>query len=134
MYDFLKTIAESNGWVFEYARTDYQNLYNLETSGGTVHLFCDPIVSDSKFSDSGVETISYSGKLMLLLSSDIDESYSDKYNDYIKPLVAGATQTLKDGILCSDYEINKFQTTEIINLFDFNMDGILVNYSITILD
>ncbi|MCG2611514.1 hypothetical protein LZZ90_08335 [Flavobacterium sp. SM15] len=131
MYDFFKNIAETNGWVFEYGRKDYQNLYNEDVSGGTIHLFVDPIVIDSSFSNTGNETKSYSGRFMMILSSDVDEMYDDKFNDYIKPLFNGALQTIKDTLVCDDYDINKFQTLEVINLLDFNLDGVLVNYSLS---
>lgn len=133
MYEFLKEIAENNDFVFEYSRSDYQNLYNgMEIS--KIHLFVDPITIDSQFSDTGHETKTYTGKFMLLVSSDVDEDYKTKYNDHIKPLITDSTQIIKDSILCSDHEINKFQTVEVINLFDVNLDGVLVNYSITIID
>ncbi|MFV8339142.1 hypothetical protein ACNQGL_07710 [Flavobacterium sp. LB3P21] len=133
MYELLQLIAINNNWVFEYSRSDYQNLYNgMEIS--KIHLFVDPITIDSQFSDSGSETKTYTGKFMLLVSSDVDEAYLTKYVDHIKPLITDSTQIIKDSILCSDYEINKFQTVEVINLFDVNLDGILVNYSITIID
>ncbi len=78
MYEFLNNMALLNDWVFEYSRADYQNLYD-EMDNGKIHLFVDPIVIDSSFSDSGNETKTYSGKFMLLLSSDVDEDYSTKY-------------------------------------------------------
>ncbi|TRX34958.1 hypothetical protein FNW52_12515 [Flavobacterium sp. ZT3R18] len=99
---------------------------------GKVHLFVDPITIDSSFSDSGYETKTYTGKYMLLVSSDIDEGYKDKFDNNIRPLITNSNQFVKDSILCSDYQINKFQTMEVINLFDFNLDGVLVTYSITI--
>lgn len=133
MYEFLNNIALDNNFVFEYSRTDYQNLYD-GMANDKIHLFVDPIIIDSTFSDSGNETKTYSGKFMLLLSSDIDEDYSTKYTTYIKPLLDNGTQSIKNNLLCGDYQINKFQTIEIINLFDNNLDGILVNYSVTVND
>lgn len=134
MYDFFKNTAELNSWVYEYARNDYQNLYNENITGGTVHLFVDPVTTDSTFSDTGFEQKSYSGKFLMLLSSDVDEEYEDKYNDYIKPLINGALQTLKDTIICAEFDVNKFQVLEVINLFDYNLDGVLVNYNLTQID
>jgi hypothetical protein len=131
MYNFLKTLADDNLWFYEYSRTDYQNLYDgMEQD--KVHLFVDPITTDSTFSDSGFETKTYSGKLMLLVSSDVDETYSDKYVDYIQPLMNDSLQMIKDTLLCSDFIINKFQTVEVINLFDVNLDGLLINYNISL--
>jgi hypothetical protein len=133
MYEFLNNIALLNDWVFEYSRADYQNLYD-EMDNGKIHLFVDPIVIDSSFSDSGNETKTYSGKFMLLLSSDVDEDYSTKYNTYIKPLIDNGMQSIKDVLLCSEFQINKLQVVEVINLFDYNLDGVLVNYSVTVND
>ncbi|MEW5675553.1 hypothetical protein ABGT15_04510 [Flavobacterium enshiense] len=131
MYDYFKNVAESNNWVFKYGRSDYLNLSNEIEEPNKIHFFIDPIITDSNFSDVGTETKSYSGKFMMLLSSDVDESYDDKYNDYIKPLINGALQTLKNDLVCADFDINKFQVLEVINLFDYNLDGVLVNYSLT---
>ena len=133
MYDFLKNIALVSDWSFEYSRADYQNLFD-EMDNNKIHLFVDPIVIDSNFSDSGNETKTYSGKFMLLLSSDVDEDYSSKYSTYIKPLIDNSTQIIKADLLCGEYQINKFQTIEVINLFDNNLDGVLVNYSVTIIE
>jgi len=133
MYEFLNNIALLNDWVFEYSRSDYQNLFD-EMDNNKIHLFIDPIIIDSAFSDSGNETKTYSGKFMLLLSSDVDEDYSTKYSTYIKPLIDNGTQIIKDDLMCTEFQINKFQTVEVINLFDKNLDGILINYSITITD
>lgn len=132
MYDFLKNFANANNYYFEYSRADYQNLYDgMEIN--KIHLFADPITIDSTFSDSGVETKTYTGKVMLLVSSDIDEDYKTKYESHIKPLISESTAIIKQSILCDDnMEINKFQTIEIINLFDVNLDGVLINYSITV--
>lgn len=133
MYEFFKNIAEFNGFAFEYSRSDYQNLYD-EMTTDKIHLFVDPIIIDSSFSDSGHETKTYSGKFMLLVSSDVDEDYKQKYLDNIKPIIDSATQIVKDDLRCADYDILKFQTIEVINLFDFNLDGVLVNYNVTIID
>ena len=132
IYDFLKNMATVNNWYFEYSRSDYQNLYDgMEIN--KIHLFADPITIDSVFTDSGNEIKTYTGKIMLLVSSDVDETYKTKYESHIKPLILSSTAIIKQSILCDDtIEINKFQTVEVINLFDVNLDGVLINYSITI--
>jgi hypothetical protein len=58
-----------------------------------VHLFMT-ITTDTTFTDSGYENETYTGKMMLLVSSNIDETYADKYADYIQPLMAGALATM----------------------------------------
>ena len=71
MHDFLKNIAEENDWQFEYGRQDYLNLYD-DVEADKTYLFADPIQTDSQFSDAGNETLTYSGKLFLVMSSDVD--------------------------------------------------------------
>lgn len=133
MHDFLKNIAEENDWQFEYARQDYLNLYN-DVESGKVYMMVEPITSDSSFSDAGNETLTYSGKLFLVMSSDVDEEYSDKYEQYIKPLFSNVRNLLIGAFACSNYDLKVFKTTEVINLFDQNLDGLLINYSATQID
>lgn len=133
MHDFLKQIADGNGWGFHYGRQDYQNL-NDDIPEGVVQMYVDPIQTDSSFTDVGNEMLSYSGKLMLLLSSDVDEDYQQKYINYIKPLFEDTRNLFIGAFACSDYEINSFKTVEIINLFDSNLDGLMITYSVTRID
>lgn len=128
MYEFLKGIADENDWVFEYSRADYQNLTN-DIENDKIYFFVDPIIIDSKFNDAGSESKTYSGRLMILVSSDVDENYIDKYDNHIKPLIDSTSEIIKGSFNCSDFELLKFQTTEVINLFDSNLDGILINYA-----
>jgi hypothetical protein len=133
MYELLKDLADLNGWVFEYSRSDYQNLYD-EMTNDKLHLFVDPITIDSTFSDSGTESKSYSGKYMLLVSSDIDETYKDKYINHIKPIIDTAATVIKQSFICDESTINKYSQVEVINIFDFNLDGVLVTYNVTLID
>ena len=132
MYEFFKNVAEENNWHFEYSRPNYQNLDELEL--GKIGLYVDPIITDSRFSNAGNESQTFSGRFMILMNSDVDESYIDKYNSYIKPLIQNELQLLKDEFNCNDYQINSFKTLEVINLFDQNLDGVLINYNISLID
>lgn len=131
MFEILQQIALNNDYIFSYARQDFQNLYD-EMTTDKIHLFVDPITQDTSFSDAGTETNTYSGKFMLLVSSDIDEDYEQKYTNNIKPLMVDAVQAIKNELICGEVTINKFTQVEVINLFDFNLDGILITYSITL--
>jgi hypothetical protein len=133
MYDFFKNIAETSGWGFTYGRPDYNNL-KRDIEDDKHYLFVDPVELTSSFSDVGNETVSYSGRFMLLLSSDVDDMYEDKYNDYIKPINDISLQLIKDELACSNYQINLFKVLEMINEYDQNFDGVLVNYSFTYID
>jgi len=139
MYEILKAIAAvqtgdpaADQFGFMYARRDFQNLYNeLEPNKPVIVL--DPVVIDSNFSEMGVvESVVYSGSFMILMSSDIDETdYDYRYQNYIKPLLTGALLTIKASLIC-DYPstIEVWRTTEVINVLDYNFDGILINYRI----
>ncbi|MDG3581759.1 hypothetical protein [Galbibacter pacificus] len=137
MYDLLKNIAQINNWEFIYGRQDYQNVEDMynEIDDNKVNLFLDSVVIDTSFSESGVESNTYSGRFLLLLSSDVDELYdgdeSSKYQSYIKPLIDNHLTKIKTILSCGDYAINTFRTTEVINLFDGNYDGIIVNYNVS---
>lgn len=135
MKDYFQNLAEEQGWFFEYSREDYQNLVEVPLNGKpSVALFVDPIIEDSKFSEIGNETKTYSGKLLLLVNSDVDESYQDKSENHIEVLKTEYLQNLKNDLACSNYQVNSFRTQEIINLFDQNFDGLLVTYSCTLID
>jgi len=133
MYEFLKSLSADNNWKFEYSRPDYQSLQN-DIEPNEICLYADPVTIESKFSDAGNESVTYSGKFMLLLSSDVDEEYEEKYLKYVKPLIDESLQIIKDSFTCSEYQINMFRAIEVINLFDFNLDGVLVTYNILLVD
>lgn len=130
MYNLLKDIATNNNWFFEYSRSDYQNLYDgMEIK--KVHLFVDPITTHSTFNTMGTETKTYTGKFMLLVSSDIDEDYQRKYLKHIKPMLDIQYQKILDSLRCEQMiEIEQISAIDIINLFDVNLDGVLINYKI----
>jgi len=139
MYNILKSISEvqvsgSNQFAFTYARKDFANLYN-EVVSETPHIFLDPVIIDTTFSEfNTVESYTYSGTFMLVVSSDIDvEDYDTRYQTYIKPLLDESLVTIKNALVCS-YPVtyNTWRTQEIINIFDYNLDGIIVTYNITV--
>ena len=134
MYDILKTIATTNSYPFCYARKDYANLFDEVELPNIAHIFLDPIVIDSTFDDqNSEESKTYSGSFMILASSDIDEQdYDTRYQTYMKPLLNGASEIIKTAIQCEgSVNITLWRETEIINIFDYNLDGIVVTYVIT---
>lgn len=135
MYDILEQFCNDNNFPFVYARRDFANLYDEIEQKLIPHFFLDPVVIESSENDMGVtENETHSGSFMILVSSDIDElSYNDRYQKYIKPLIATSTDSLKDFLRCNfNLTINQWRTVEVINVFDYNFDGIIVNYNVTI--
>lgn len=135
MYEIIKAIAAANNWPFTYARKDFQNLFDGTEQLNVSHIFLDPVETEYKPNDTNIdESKVYSGHFMILYSSGIDEQdYDTRYQNYIKPIITGDLETLKDSIRCDyDVEFNLWKTTEIINALDYNFDGLIVTYNITI--
>lgn len=135
MYEILKALAAASGWVFEYGRRDFQNLHDAAEQKEVSHLFLDPVQISKNRSDSGqVESITYSGNFMLLYSSDIDEeSYEYRYENYIKPILEGQIGVIENDLVCvQEATIEQWQIVEVINMFDYNLDGVIVTYRTTI--
>jgi len=133
MYDVLKTIATINNWVFQYARKDYANLFDEAEQIGVPHIFLDPVQIDTVFDEFNEPiSTSYEGSFMCLVSSDIDEeNYDYKYQTHIKPLATTALNNIKDYVRCNtDISITNWREVEVINVFDYNLDGILVTYKL----
>lgn len=133
MYDILKTVSAAEGWTFIYARRDHSNLFN-EVETGAVHLFLDPVEITENIGDyDELVSSTYAGTFMLLISSDIDDSdYEQRYIDKIKPILDGAVETLRSALICnSSVKIVSWRKVEVINMLDYNMDGIIVTYSLT---
>lgn len=132
MYDLLKNISTTNNWDFTYAKRDWANLYD-EVENGKVKIFLDPVETNYTYGEyNQVYSKTYTGSFLILLSSDIDDGdYEQRYIDYIKPLITGASDTLKNSLLCEEINIGSWREQEVINIFDFNLDGLIVTYSIT---
>jgi len=134
MKEYFEAIATANDWVFKYARKDYQNLYSEIEVKDKVHLFVDPARFTKVFERDGVEpiAINYNGVFSMLISSSFDEiSYEERYEKYIKPLIDEEIGKIENSLACSSgLTIKRWFGEEAINLFDYNLDGIIVSYEI----
>lgn len=131
IHNLLKNIAKNNNWVFEYGRRDFQNLYN-DVDRNQIHLFCDPIATNTTFNEYNIaEKINYSGSFLLLIDSDVDEDYQTKYINHLKPMFDDSLKLIQSQIRCEDLNIENWQSTEAINIFDQNLDGLIITYSIS---
>lgn len=138
MYDILKQVSEDQLLAFTYARKDFQNLYD-EVEDNVPHIFLDPVQTQEEYDEYfNVTGRTYSGSFVLVLSSNIEEGdYNTRYVKYIKPILEDKLRALRRGIISNQYNsavqclhIKSWNTTEVINLFDYNMDGVLVNFTI----
>lgn len=132
MYEILQEIATNNSMGFLYARKDFANLYN-EVESNQTQIILDPVQITESFGEyNQVESKEYQGTFMVLVSSDIDEKdYDYRYQTYIKPILEESMNTIKNSIKCSGVlSITVWRTIEIINILDYNMDGIVINYTV----
>jgi len=135
MKEIIEAIATANGWSFVYGRKDFNNLFNEIEQENISHLFLEPPAIEDIHNDMGiVEKKAYSGFLTIGYSSDIDEEdYEARYDKYIKPIIDGVLSTLKHEIRCGqEVVILLWKTTEFVNVFDYNFDGVILEYNILI--
>ena len=131
MYEILKQISLERGWKFVYGRRDYANL-QAETPQGQILCILDSIeVSHNMDRSTGhIVSANHFGFFKLLVNAKTDETYEDKYVNYIQPMHQEALVILNQ-ITCN-YTLNNDNIKEEITQTDYNMDGIRVNYSITV--
>ena len=137
MKETLQQIAASNGWHFDYGRSDFHNLETEE--GKEYYFFLDPLEESVIFDEYIVPTKrTYNGRFMLLKHSDFDRVYNSqseneqvegKYEQYIKPCKREVMKIAK--AFCGDYTIEGWRMVEVINLYDNNFDGVLVTFQIS---
>lgn len=133
MYEILKQIAKDNNLGFTYARRDYANLHN-EIPTGHPHVFLDPVQITETFGEyNQIESRQFAGSFLVVISSDIEKgNYEQRYLDEIKPILDETMGSITGSMKCgAKIQINSWRTVEVINLFDYGMDGIAVTYTVT---
>lgn len=120
-------------WNFIHARRDYQNLTDISSfifsetenfATGETFLFLDPVIRKPR-----KDGVSFSGNFLVLTNSDIDKGYSEKFADYIEPLLAIISGDLLKTLNCT-FDVENLTSIEAINMFDFNADGLSVSFSL----
>ena len=133
LVEIIKAHCDTLKWSFTYGNKANQNLLESDLIVDRVYLLLDPVTRAKEKTEFGSTTsITFSGDFLLLVKSDLDDVYDNKYNDNIKPLLVTHLQLLEDLIDCSDYEITNWSIKDTINVNDFNGDGVIVTYSIKI--
>lgn len=135
MKEILEAIALANNFPFEYSRHDYRNLFDEIEQENISHIFLDPVKITDNDNDEGVtESKTYEGFFLVVFSSSIDEGdYEARFDKYIKPIVTGDLKTIKHEIRCGNKTtFNIWRYTEVINMLDYNFDGLMVDYNVTI--
>ena len=131
----LKALATAQGWAFVNAPRSYQNLQDIANfiadimdgvGVGETFLFLDPVIRAKKTS----EYIDYSGNFMVLTKSDLDETtYADRKTKYIDPINDILYGTFYNKLRCN-FLISDWRSIEVINVFDFNGDGVSMKFTL----
>jgi hypothetical protein len=140
MKNKFEDLALRLGMVFSYGRRDHINLLNFADGDTTRRFILFPLKETNNFSaDSGfkIKTI-YSGSFGVVERSSLDEYYNEqkgdesegKYKKHIEPIKL-AVATMLDEIQCDNsLSVQSWVVDEVINLLDFNADGVIVSFSI----
>lgn len=132
--DKLEELALANGWSWDYGRSDYHNIrdakdFKADTDEGFSNdetiLFCDPIRTSKVRATNQVQSI---GQMILLTRSNHDKMYSERYDLFIEPLKA-ALDSMYNKLRC-EWEITRWEDQEVINFFDYNADGLIINFTV----
>lgn len=130
--DTLKAISATKGWTWDYGRSDYHNLIDAKAFKGDAsqgYGVDETIMAVDPITVSGNQTqeIQSVGRMMILTRSNHDMTYEQRYTLFIEPLIAEAL-SIKKTMKCT-HDVIRFEIKEVINFFDFNCDGILINYT-----
>lgn len=137
LVELFRAKTNEAGWGFDYGRKDFHNLAEAVSENDSKwYFFLDPITTDDSL-ESKVVSLGY---FMLLSKSDLDQVYdgqkeqdidNGKFRLNILPKKQYLRNEFKKLMECEgDLEINKMIITDVINFFDDNMDGVLVNFTI----
>jgi hypothetical protein len=134
-YDFSQT----KNWIFSYGNQANQNLLQSDLATNQVYFLLDPVrrlKAFSEFGGSGYK--SFEGSFLLVKKSKIDQLYfqslsAGKYGQNIEPMLRLRLPQLEDELNCSDYRIDSWSIIDVTDIFDINLDGIIVNYKISVL-
>jgi len=88
----------------------------------------------SQFGFSSGQNI-FRGDFLVLVKSDLDEAhwekyYQEKYDHNIHGLENYVRETLRPEIINCELIITRWSYQQVINIFDVNMDGLLITYEI----
>ena len=141
LVEVLEQQATTLGWTFSYGNKANQNLMESDLVADRIYLLLDPVRRLRAFSEfGGTGTSTFTGSFLLLVKSTIDQEYYEgqgteagKYKENIKPLLQTEIPKLEDVLNCDAYQINEWSIVDVVDILDFNADGIIVTFNISIL-
>lgn len=121
------------GWAFSYGNKANQNLLQSNLDSNEIYFLLDPITRVIENKPTGATGYTdFNGEFLLVVKSNLDAEYENKYKDNIKPLFDELDKFHKL-LRCSDYEITEWSIVDVIDAFDINTDGLVVTYKVRIL-
>lgn len=133
MVDIVEIFNEHTdtlGWNFTYGNKSNQNLLESDRISNKIYFLLDPVVRNEPPSEYGGDAgIDFSGDFMIVVKSKLDDTYTDKYKNNIKPLL-DELKRFKALIDCSKYEITSWSYIDATDVLDVNTDGLVITYKI----
>jgi hypothetical protein len=130
---FFKQFCTAKGFSYHYGNQAVLNLIDSENefTGDKVYFLHDLNRESMVPNRYGrLERVTHTGGFMLVVPSDMDDTFKNKYSNNIEPLRTHLVELLRD-IGCSSFIVDRFDLLPIYDAKDINFDGWAVNYQIT---
>lgn len=135
----LKEISIEENWIFAYGKDHWQNLTDDQIDDELPFedrkKYLKLLWKDSarSFDQYGTETTrTFTGDLLVLVRSKIsDSNYEYKYEKHIANLEAIIDrQLILKFDICERFVIKSWRQTEVENVYDSNLDGLKISFTI----
>lgn len=136
----LEQISKELGWSFNYGNHFWQNLNDFEDDSklpfDEKQIYCLLLWQDveRKFNEysTPVQRV-FNGELILCVRSHMDEvDYYQKYNNHIKQLRIVLEDFYNLFHSCEEFNLVRAKEIEVANTYDTNLDGIKLEFTISI--
>ena len=130
LVEILQAHATTLGWGFSYGNKSNINRLQSDSIADRIYLLLDNVTRAKEQSEFGFSNkTNFTGSFMLVVKSNLDQKFEDKYANNIKPLL-DSLELLEDLIDCSDLEIVTWTAIDLVDALDANLDGLIVTYNI----
>jgi len=80
---------------------------------------------------SSVNGYSFSGEMIISVRSKIsDPTYNYKYETHIKNLYAESERLMNMASDCGGFVVKRWKDTEVVDMYDTNMDGLKISFTL----
>jgi len=141
LVDVLEGYCTTLEWGFSYGNRSHNNLL-ADVAEDKIYLILDAVRTSEAVSPNGGDgRITFTGSFMLVIKSNLDNVYhtqlgvdrtAGKYVKNIQPLKK-QLDVLKGLIDCSDLIRENWSSIDAIDALDENMDGVIVNFTLSYL-